>query len=235
MEANLSGKLKELIFIGGSNAVAEIINIIDAINGVCPTYEVLGALDDNEALHGSTIEGVKVLGPVSRWEEWSDAKFIFAIGSSKTRLKRLDILAQTDIPKDRFETLINPLSNVYKSATIGVGCIVHFGVTIGPSAKLSDFVIVAMGVNVGPNASLRQGALITSGVFIGSGTRVGPCAYIGASSSLAENITIGAGAMVGLGSVVYRSVPNGQLVLGNPAKPLFTYPVPDSLLKSDQD
>lgn len=228
----LTKNTKELIFIGGSTAVSEIMQIVNKINKKSLLLVVKGALDDNESLHNTSVDGVPVLGNISKWKEFPDAEFIYAIGSSKTRLKRLDILKNIGIPEERFATLIDPSANVYETASIGAGCIIHYGATIGPNVEISPFGIVTMGVNLGPNVKLGKGAMVASGVFIGSNTCIGPCAFLGAASAIAENITIGAGAMVGMGTIVFRSVPNGQFVLGNPAKPVFTFPIPDSLLEN---
>lgn len=43
-------------------------------------------------------------------------------------------------------------------------------------------------------------------------------AYIGSHSQIMPGVTIGEGAMVAAGSVVTKSVPNGMVVGGNPAK-----------------
>lgn len=43
-------------------------------------------------------------------------------------------------------------------------------------------------------------------------------AYIGAHAQIMPGVTIGEGAMVAAGSIVTKSVPNGMVVAGNPAK-----------------
>lgn len=47
-------------------------------------------------------------------------------------------------------------------------------------------------------------------------------AYIGAHAQIMPGVTIGEGAIVAAGSVVTKSVPNGMVVGGNPAKILCT-------------
>ena len=49
-------------------------------------------------------------------------------------------------------------------------------------------------------------------------TKVCKGASIGAGSTILPGITIGENAMVGAGSVVTKSIPAGELWVGNPAK-----------------
>ena len=45
-------------------------------------------------------------------------------------------------------------------------------------------------------------------------------AFIGANSTVREDTRVGARAVVGMGSVVLSDVADGQIVVGNPARPL---------------
>ena len=49
-------------------------------------------------------------------------------------------------------------------------------------------------------------------------TVVGPGAKIGANSTLLPGVVIGRDALVGAGSVVVHDVPDGAVVVGNPAR-----------------
>lgn len=44
------------------------------------------------------------------------------------------------------------------------------------------------------------------------------CAYIGSHAQIMPGVTIGEGAMVAAGSIVTKSVPDGMVVGGNPAR-----------------
>jgi bifunctional UDP-N-acetylglucosamine pyrophosphorylase/glucosamine-1-phosphate N-acetyltransferase len=49
-------------------------------------------------------------------------------------------------------------------------------------------------------------------------TAIGADAFIGSNSSLVAPLTIGDGALTGAGAVVIRDVPDGDRVVGNPAR-----------------
>ena len=84
---------KTKLVILGASAFPEISDLVKDINSVNNVYEVIEILDDNETLHGSTIEGVKVGGPLDKSSGFSEEiKFVLAIGSYRTRIQKYYIL-----------------------------------------------------------------------------------------------------------------------------------------------
>jgi len=81
-------------------------------------------------------------------------------------------------------------------------------------SKIDDHVHIAHNVDVGEDAFIIACAEVSGGV------RIGARAWLAPNSSVINQVNIGADAVIGLGSVVLKSVPNGAVVVGNPAKPL---------------
>lgn len=80
--------------------------------------------------------------------------------------------------------------------------------------KIDDHVHIAHNIDVGEDAFVIACAEVSGGV------KIGPRAWIAPNASVLNQVTIGADAVVGLGGVVLKSVPDGAVVVGNPAKPL---------------
>ncbi len=219
----------KLVFIGAALSVGEIVEIIHAINENGASYEIVGALDDNISLHGSRVQGIPVLGGLDMAKDMHDVRFIHAIGSHKTRMKRLEIVGRLGLAPEQFETLVHPSANIYPSVTMGNGCIVHAGVCVAQNATLGDFSILTFNAVVGPDAVLGAGAMVASLAFVGSRVKIGPCSFIGASSAIAEDVVVGPGAMIGMATAIYRPVPAGMFVLGNPARNAYPSHVPEHL------
>lgn len=221
---------RPLVFLGASTAFHEIVDVVRDINDVAPRWRVSAILDDNPASHGTALQGVPVTGPLASWRDHQDAEFVFAIGSFRTRLKRLALLRDIGLPADRCPPLVHPRAKVYPTATIAAGCIVHMNAIVTGDARLDEFVIVTFNAVVGPNVRLHRGAMLTTAAVLLTAVEVGACAFIGAASCVAEGVRIGPGAMVGMGSHVYRDVRPGAYVLGSPPRELRRDDVPAELL-----
>jgi UDP-3-O-[3-hydroxymyristoyl] glucosamine N-acyltransferase len=85
---------------------------------------------------------------------------------------------------------------------------------IGPHVKIDNLVHIAHGVSIGENT------LVIAHAMIGGSTVIGKNVWIAPAASVLNKTEIGDGAVVGMGAVVIRPVGPGQVVAGNPAKPL---------------
>jgi sugar O-acyltransferase (sialic acid O-acetyltransferase NeuD family) len=223
-------EIQKIVFLGASTAVHEVTEIIKAINKETPTYEVIAILDDNSNTHGKIIRGIQVLGDLSLVHIFGpEIKFIFGIGSMRTRLIRQNILRKIDLPKERFVTIIHPTAVIDESACIGHGCVIHPGVCIGNDAIIDSFAIIAVNSAIGPFAQIKAFAMVTSLVVILSNAKIGKAVFVGSCSCVTENVEVGDGSMIGAGTVVSRNVDIGCFFLGNPARLINKIEVPEEL------
>lgn len=221
---------EDVVFLGASTAFREISEVIHDLNRVSERYRIVALLDDNESLHGSSIDGVPVAGPLAAVELYPDAKLVFGIGSFRTRMIRRQLQERLAQPPERFLTLVHPAAKVYPDAVVGAGSIIHLGSVIANGAQLGPCSIVTFNAVVGPYCKVGHSAMVTTAVVLLTGVEVGSCAFIGASSCVAEGVRIGPGAMVGMGTHVYRDVRPGAYILGSPPRELSRDEVPPELL-----
>jgi UDP-2-acetamido-3-amino-2,3-dideoxy-glucuronate N-acetyltransferase len=129
-------------------------------------------------------------------------------------------------------TIIWQFAIILKNAKIGKNCNINSHTFIENDVIISDNVTVKCGVY------LWNGLRIEDNVFIGPNATFTNDKYpksktkpeqfektllkkgcsIGANATILPGITIGENATVGAGSVVTKNVPNGVIVIGNPAK-----------------
>lgn len=97
---------------------------------------------------------------------------------------------------------------------IGDGVTVKSGVYLWNGTRIEDNVFI------GPNATFTNDRMPRSKVYPEAfhGITVKAGASIGANATLLPGITIGRNAMVGAGAVVTKDVPEGAVVVGNPAR-----------------
>lgn len=220
--------MTDLVILGAS-AFPELGELIGDINAAGGALRVRAILDDDSSRLGSIVEGVPVTGGLSQVTEHADAKFVFAIGSQRTQLKRRAILDRLGLPPQRFATLVHPAAKVYGSARLGHGVVVHYGTVIGNGAWLDDFSLVLWNGVIGADNRLGEGCMLASHVTTNSKVAIGSYAFIGAGAVIGDALGVGIGALVGMGSVVLRDVEAGVSVLGNPARAIGRADLPPEL------
>lgn len=227
----MNNNITRVVIIGASNAFWEISELIDDINEQQPTYEIIDVLDDN--LIGKSLDKHIVKGPIELASGYDDdVKFVFAIGSFKTRLIRSQILSRLNIKEDRFVTLIHPTAKIFKNVEIGHGCIIHYGSVVFNHTKVHSFVVIAANCVIAVGNLIGTGALFGSNITTTTGVKVGSYSFIGSSTSIGENIEVGAGAQVGMGSLVLKKVQPGSFILGHPPKILGKVDVSEEILEN---
>jgi UDP-2-acetamido-3-amino-2,3-dideoxy-glucuronate N-acetyltransferase len=120
------------------------------------------------------------------------------------------------------ETRLGTFVEVQKGASIGKRCKISSHSFVCEGVTIEDEVFIGHGVvfinDKFPRATTTDGALQTEADWKVEQTLVRRGASIGSNATVLGGLIIGARATVGAGSVVTRSVPDGAVVAGNPAR-----------------
>jgi len=188
-------------------------------------HAVAAVVDINPRLHGSTLDGVTVIGN-------DDA--VFARKTADVML----VNARGNLPKrgaggldgrrqvyERFtargykfmqvlsrDAVISAAAMLEDSCHVITGAIIHPGAVIGRDAIINTGARVDHDCRIGAHSHIAPGAILCGNVTVGA-----EC-HIGAGAVVTQNITIGPGALVGAGAVVVADVAPGATVLGSPAR-----------------
>ncbi len=146
--------------------------------------------------------------------------FIAYIGMTRER-ETTSRLEQLGIPEDRLLSIIDP------TAVIPEGyCKIGTGSLICPLAQLSADTTLGSNCILLPNSFLGHDTVledyvsIANNACIGANVRIGYGTHVGTNASIREKVSIGKYSVVGMGSVVLKGVPDGGVVVGNPAQVL---------------
>lgn len=107
---------------------------------------------------------------------------------------------------------IDPQALIEAFATVDAG--VFRPTTIGPRTWLMKH------VHIGHDALIGMDCELAPGVVVGGEVEIGNHVRIGVNACIRPCIKVGNGARIGAGAVVVKDVPEGAVVVGNPAKPL---------------
>jgi UDP-perosamine 4-acetyltransferase len=185
--------------------------------------DVIAVLDDRVELHGSTLDGVEVIGGEGVLNDLRGRGVegaILGVGSIEATPVRAALYERIATRGLALPVVRHPTAVVASSARLGDATVVLAGAVINPHAQVGRNVIVNTAAVIehdcviGDHAHVAPGALLAGDVWVGSGTHVGIGAVI------IQGVRIGANAVVGAGAVVLRDVGDGQRVAGVPARPL---------------
>lgn len=182
--------------------------------------EVIGFLDDNEALSGSEIRGIPVLGKISLLETLKESHGIEAVycplGNNRLRVKFLKYAINLGYQTPNY---IHPSVHLSSNVKIGCGVYILLGTNIMPHTVIEDYVMISMGANIAHHSLLEEGTFISTGVNFGASIIAHRYAYIGISATIMTGVhELGANCLIGAGAVVIKDVPDNAVMAGVPAK-----------------
>ncbi len=186
-----------------------------------PGLRFAGFLDDEPEKQKDGYHTHPVLGTLSFWRELSQKTlFISSLYSPKKNPSCFQVIRSLEIPESRWATIVDADAIVSSMAVLGTGCYVGPGAVIEPLVRLGKNCAVYGNVYIAHHSELGEYVLCANSVSIAGCVSIGSVSYIGANSTIREYTKIGSRAIIGMGSVVIQNVQNGQIVAGNPARPM---------------
>lgn len=213
---------EDLIIIGAGGASREIAWVVEEINARGERWRLLGFLDDDAGKQGQAVLGYPVLGPVAAAAGYPDARLIVGVASYKNRGVRRKIVERLNVAAERFATVVAPTASVSRHASIGVGCAVLHHAVVAHGVVIGDHSLISSACVIGHDAQLASYVTLAQTTTVSGSCRLEEEVYVGAGATIRDGVRVGAGALVGLAAAVFRDVPRGATVIGNPARSLRT-------------
>jgi sugar O-acyltransferase (sialic acid O-acetyltransferase NeuD family) len=209
-----------IVILGAGGNSLGILDAIEAINALRPTYEVAGILDDIPENQGRVVLGARVIGRIEEAARHEGCRFVNGISSLASFRKIPEVIRRTGIARERFETIVHPRATIAPSARVGAGSAILAGSVICPEAVIGDHVIILQNTTVNHHTRIGDFTTLSAGITILGYIEVGRNAFIGGGCTLAPMLKVGDGTLVGAGSVVIRDLAAGRVYAGNPAHEL---------------
>jgi sugar O-acyltransferase (sialic acid O-acetyltransferase NeuD family) len=205
-----------LIVIGGGGHARELIDVVEAMNRVDPSFEFIGFAADeyyNETEMSS--REARYLGGVAETLSSFDAEYVIGIGSGEAR-REIDDLA-TSLGR-RAATLVHPDSSMGFGVELGPGAVITAGARLTTEVKLGRHVHVNVNCTVSHDVRLDDYVTLSPGVNVSGWVHVCELVTMGTGSSAIDRVEIGAATFVGAGATVIGDIPPGVTAVGTPAR-----------------
>jgi UDP-perosamine 4-acetyltransferase len=182
-------------------------------------FDVIGLVDDFPANSGRRIGSLTVVGSrtgLGRLLEDGLEGVVLGFGAAQGRGAAVAAIDEAGLA---LPILAHPTAYVAPSAKLADGVQLLARAIIGPGAQIGRGVLINTGAIIEHDAMIGDFAVIDPGAVLAGRVTIGEAVEIGAGAVVLPDIEIGAQAVVGAGAVVTRSVPDGETVVGVPARP----------------
>lgn len=121
---------------------------------------------------------------------------------------------------DGIYTFMPHLGNVIIDSNVEIGNNVCIDRAVLGSTHLSKNVKVDNFVHIAHGVFIDENSLLIAHSMIAGSTRIGKNVWVAPSSSIINACQVGDNATIGMGAVVVKTVEEGKIVVGNPARPI---------------
>lgn len=209
--------MKDIVIIGAGGVGREVSLIIEQINSLKPTWNILGFIDDNPNNLGKIIDGQKVIGDSKYLMTLSEETYVvIAIANYKVKKTFVEKLGGCF----KFATIIHPRVLVHDFMTVGEGTIIYEGVILTTDIRIGSQVIISPKCGIGHDSIIKDYVSLLWNVNVSGADVIGEGVLVGSGATIIQNLKIGQGATIGAGAVVLNSIPENCTAVGVPAKVL---------------
>ena len=207
-------KPNKLLIFGATKGGQELLKvIIDDINKVSYTWEVIGFIDYDISKKGTTVSGYPVLG--HQYDQ--DPRGIYGICGVMDNDIRQKVTDENIIGKGfNLASLVHPSVIATGDFIYGPGAVVFPGCKISYNVRLGRGVFVSYNCLLGHSLAIDDFTFIGPSVTIPGDCRIGKSCTIGAGCNFLQQISVGDRTTIGIGTTLTKSVGDHKLVMDFP-------------------
>jgi sugar O-acyltransferase (sialic acid O-acetyltransferase NeuD family) len=208
--------MRPLILVAASGLAREVLSMLDRL----PQFSTVGILDDEPSLHGTSVRGVPILGPLEAVARYPAAELLLCVGRGPARRHISERLGALGVKQKRYPIVADPSATISSTCSVGAGSIVLAQSALTADVRLGRHVVVMPNATLTHDDVLEDFATVCAGVSLGGSVTIGAAAYVGMNVSVRERVLVGADSTIGMGACVLTDVPAGEVWAGVPARSL---------------
>ena len=211
--------MEKIAILGTGGFARELITLVQDINNVKPTFELVGFVDGSLP-KGQIVNGYPVIGSDEEINKTND-RIGLVLGFGNPQLKE-KVRKQFTNPLVYFPTLIHPsvIIGDHRLVEIGQGCILCAACIITTNIIIKDFVTLNLQCTVGHDTTINEYSAFMPTCNISGEVEIGKGVYCGTGVKIINQTSVGEYTIVGAGAVVTKPLPAKCTAVGVPAKPI---------------
>lgn len=210
-------ELKNIAIYGAGGFGHEVACILNKINAVEPTWNLIGFFDDGVEKGKPISHFGPVLGNIDDLNAWDNSlAVVLAIGNPAV----VKLLAnKISNEKIFFPNIIAPSVSFLdrESVQMGKGNLILSNCLVSCDVKIGDFNIFNGFIPVGHDVEIGNYNVVMPSVNISGAVKIGDCNFFGVQSVVLQCLKVGNDTRIGANSVIIRNTKDGNLYMGNPA------------------
>lgn len=207
--------MKNIVIIGAGGVGREVSLIIQQINELEQTWNLLGFIDDNTDNWGKVINGYSVIGGIDSLEFLSnDTYIVIAIANYKVKKNIVNKINN----KFKFATIVHPKVWIHDYMTVGEGTIIYEGAILTANIEIGNHVIISPKCGVGHDSIIKDYVSLLWNVNVSGNDLIEEGVMMGSGSTVIQGKKIGKGSIIGVGAVVVNDIESFSTAVGVPAK-----------------
>lgn len=201
--------------VGAGGHGRELLDVVEAINAVNPTWRVLGMLDDGDPPRNRLRRRRAVLlGGLGHLIDL-DADYVIGVGDSEARARVDDAASATG---HRAAVLVHPSATVGADVSLAPGVVLAAGVRVTTNVRLGRHTHLNVNAVVSHDGRLADYVTLSPGALVNGEAVLEQHVLLGTAAVVTPGRRIGARTWVGAGGVVVHDLPPDVVATGVPAR-----------------
>lgn len=211
--------MKDIVLYGSGGMALEVVQLLEDINEIEPTWNILGYIDDFRGGQGENnpvVNGYKILGTREIIGDFDPAVYwVIAVSNPQAKREIHDALAPYGL---RYATLIHPTAKISKNVSLGEGTIVSYGCIASVNAVLENHIYLNMRTVIGHDTVIKSFTTCLIDCIVAGGVIIGEGVLLGSNCVIKEKKTIGNNSKISMGAAVFFDVDDNVVVMNRPPK-----------------